>query len=170
MRFDPKLIHPDEAPLAADGEIDLHDELAALAEQLRDDATYLAARYPATGNVSPLLRGTPNPSVRLKSGGAKDPSSRRRAAIVAGAVSGCALALALAVAGVWLMPGPLADMAEGQAAIAATAVERPAAAAALVHPSSHPATVSLADLSTPELEALLDLWQEEPGRGISVSF
>ena len=47
MSFDPKLIHPDEPPLTPAGDIDLPDDLAALAEQLSDDATHLATCYPA---------------------------------------------------------------------------------------------------------------------------
>src|SRR5262245_4554614 len=47
MRFDPKLIHPEEPPLDAAGELDLPADLAALGEQLRDDAAHLAAKFPS---------------------------------------------------------------------------------------------------------------------------
>ena len=47
MPFDPRIIHPDEAPLGPNGDLDLPDDLSALAEQLADDAAHLSARYPA---------------------------------------------------------------------------------------------------------------------------
>jgi hypothetical protein len=55
MRFDPRLIHPDDPPQKTGGELDLPADLAALAEQLSDDAAHLAARYP----------GPPDPQVAL---------------------------------------------------------------------------------------------------------
>jgi hypothetical protein len=57
--FDPKIRHPDSLPAMQpidDG--DLPRDLAALGEQLRDDAAWLAARYPVNSpdaeRVSPL--------------------------------------------------------------------------------------------------------------------
>ena len=47
MRFDSRLIRPDDPPERSDGELDLPDHLAALAEQLADDSAHLARKYPA---------------------------------------------------------------------------------------------------------------------------
>src|SRR5437660_201191 len=55
MRFDPKLVHPDQPPLSPDGDLDLPDELAALALQLADDAAHLSACYPPSSR-KPMAR------------------------------------------------------------------------------------------------------------------
>ncbi|HEX5105843.1 MAG TPA: hypothetical protein VFV87_18625, partial [Pirellulaceae bacterium] len=66
MPFDPKLIHPDQAPLFPDGEIDLPPDLAALGEQLRDDARHLAACYPADRDAANSLPAGKQRSRRWK--------------------------------------------------------------------------------------------------------
>jgi hypothetical protein len=45
--FQPRLIHPEPPPEDSEGDLDLPDDLSALADQLQDDATHLANRYPA---------------------------------------------------------------------------------------------------------------------------
>ena len=66
MPFDPRLIHPDDAPLGPDGDLDLPDDLSALAEQLSDDAVHLSARYPASREpqvaLAPLVVAPPPPA------------------------------------------------------------------------------------------------------------
>lgn len=47
MRFEPRVIPGDEPPTDEAGELLLPDDLQALADQLFDDASHLAARYPA---------------------------------------------------------------------------------------------------------------------------
>jgi hypothetical protein len=50
MRFEPRLIRPDEP----DDSLELPADLAELAEQLSADADYLAARYPAHADAQPV--------------------------------------------------------------------------------------------------------------------
>lgn len=159
MPFDPKLIPPDDAPLLPDGEIDLPADLAALGEQLRDDARHLAQRYPIGGAVV----------------SARPAASRSRPwkRIVVLAASGLATALAVVVA-VQLI-GPLGRQNQKTMAPARDVAERAPAAtaapAASVPGVGSPTTISLTELSGPELEALIDLWQREPlpkeGTGIA---
>src|SRR5262249_5244777 len=146
MRFDPKVVRGDNAPLTPDGEIDLPAELAELAEQLGDDAAHLAATYP------------PVRTTRLKS---PSGSWRKRVAIVAAAFGGLSLAVAIILAVV--LQGPLVasrSEAGGPAQLAPSLTS--------VSPVPE-ATVSLVDLSGPELEAWLDLMERE-SRNVSVSF
>jgi hypothetical protein len=165
MRFDPKLIHPDEAPLLPSGDIDLPADLAALGEQLRDDAAHLAARYSAEdGELAAGLA----PAVR----------SRKwiRIAALAGTA---AAALVVTVIGIDQFgridrTAPVVAVRPPSAVPHRTvpydAVPADHAAVKVSTPSSaeFPAlggsmtTVSLTDLSGPEFEALLDLWQREP--------
>lgn len=159
MPFDPKLIQPDDAPLLPGGEIDLPADLAALGEQLRDDAQHLAQRYPAGGAEAGVI---PAP-------GRSRPW--KKFAVLAG--SGLATTLAVVVA-VQLI-GPLGRQNQTTMAPAGDVAEHtPAATAApatLSPTGSSPTTISLTELSGPELEALIDLWQREPapkdGTGIA---
>jgi hypothetical protein len=158
MPFDPKLIQPDDAPLLPSGEIDLPADLAALGEQLRDDAQHLAQRYPAAATGA---------GVALASG------RRPWKKIVVLAGSGLATALAVVVA--VQVIGPLGRQNQTTMAPAHNALEHApavtAAPVASVPGAGSPATISLTELSGPELEALIDLWQREPspkdGTGIA---
>lgn len=47
MPFDPHVIHPEEPPLDAAGDLQLPDDLAELAAQLGEDSKFLAELYPA---------------------------------------------------------------------------------------------------------------------------
>ena len=150
MRFDPKVISAEEPPLASDGEIELPADLSALAEQLGDDAAHLADCYQpgrATHQMPP------------------SPASRRRGiAIATAALGGSALAAAIAITLIgWQGPAPLATSASSTKSDALPPSFRGVSATA-------EASVSLADLSGPELEAWLDLMEREPGHRISVSF
>ena len=152
MPFDPKLIQPDDAPLRGDGEIDLPADLAALGEQLRDDAQHLAARYP-TG--SELAANRPVPA------SARRPDRWKKVMVLA--ASGLAAALAVVVA-VQLMNSPQSNPEVATVPVAPR--NDPNEPTAEVSAAAAPvATVSLTELSGPELEALLDLWQREPARG-----
>jgi hypothetical protein len=161
MSFDSRLIQPDDAPLRGDGEIDLPADLAALGEQLRDDALHLAQRYPAGAELS-AMRPEPASATRVQA------RSWKKVAVLAAS----ALATVLAgVVAVELMNSPRGNPhvaivpANPDAKLVEPAIAAPAAIAA-------PPTISLTELSGPELEALLDLWQREPARadGTGVSF
>ena len=158
MPFD--LIQPDDAPLRGDGEIDLPADLAALGEQLRDDALHLAKRYPAGAELT-ATRPEPASAVRARS------RSWKKVIVLAGS----ALATVLAgVVAVQLMDVPPSTP---RVAIAPGASEPLSATPAVIPAAFAPApTISLTELSGPELEALLDLWQREPARadGTGVSF
>jgi hypothetical protein len=163
MPFDPKLIQPDAAPLLPDGEIDLPADLTALGERLRDDALHLARCYPAGGAVA--------------GASAAAPRSRPWKKMAVLATSGLATALAVVVAVQVVGPLgnrrqtiPAADRGAEHQAVAATDTTATTAAEAISGTS--PAAISLTELSGPELEALIDLWQREPpsAEGSSISF
>jgi hypothetical protein len=162
MPFDPKLIPADDAPLLPSGEIDLPADLAALGEQLRDDAQHLARRYPAGGDVVAV----------------RPAASRTRpwTKIAVLATSGLATALAVVVA--VQVVGPLGNRRQAMPAVGGgaehqpiVAADRAASKATESIPATSPPTISLTELSGPELEALIDLWQREPtpkeGTGIA---
>lgn len=162
MPFEPQLIHPEDPPLTPDGELQLPGDLAALAEQLGDDSRHLAARYPAARPRGPLAPRAAMPQVTLAAGGAN--SHRwQKATILAGSSLAtllfCLVAIQQFASGV--KPGPI-EMAARATAPAGTAVATPrpavAPAAVMAVPSISP-TISLGDLSGPELEAVFDLWQ-----------
>jgi hypothetical protein len=156
MPFDPRLIQPDDAPLLPDGEIDLPPDLAALGEQLRDDALHLAARYqPGSAVGRELVQPASASRVRSR--------TWKKVAVLA--TSG----LATVLAGVLDVQMLGSRQANPRVAVAPDAPqENPSEPAAI--PASLPTSigsppmVSLTELSGPELEALLDLWQREPGQ------
>lgn len=161
MPFDPKLIPPDDAPLRPDGEIDLPAELAALGEQLRDDAQHLAKRYPAARDgaapVAIVARA------RARSWG--------KVAVLAASAAATVLAgvVALQIA---IPQKATPSVAERPDSAGNNAVVAPEAVPAAGESIGSPTTVSLTELSGPELEALIDLWQREPSRaeGTGISF
>jgi len=168
MPFDPKLIQPDDAPLRGDGEIDLPADLAALGEQLRDDALHLAARYPAGAELT-AMRREPAAAVRSRSDSGGGLRVWKKVAVLAGS----ALATVLAgVVAVQLMDVPQSNPRVAVApgiSVSEPGVAMPTEIPAPIAPAP---TISLTELSGPELEALLDLWQREPERaeGTGVSF
>jgi hypothetical protein len=157
MPFD--LIQPDDAPLLPGGEIDLPADLAALGEQLRDDALHLAKRYPAATQTELARR---EPATRSL--------SWKKLAVLA--TSG----LATVLAGVFAVQFGMSQRGGPQKlnapAVPVAKADEPSAAAAVPATIAAPPTISLTELSGPELEALLDLWQREPDRaeGTGVSF
>jgi hypothetical protein len=157
MPFDPKLIHPDDAPLLPDGEIQLPDDLAALADQLSDDAAHLSARYPASAQPQLALAAELTLSAaRLKS------QSRRRAAILLG-VGAASVALCLLPfvrpSREMPSPAPRERFVDSRPALIPAARPMPAAT-----------NLSLGELSAPEMEALFDLLERDTTRSGSVSF
>lgn len=159
VRFDPKLVSPAEAPLDAHGEIDLPDDLLELASQLRDDAAYLAAQFPAGA-----------PTI------AAEPVTRRRgwtrfvgigAAVAAALVLMISLAYRPAVGPVETASPAIAPPANTHRVAAvephapASRESVPAASGPRIQRLPWAPTPALNEVSGPELEGLLDLWQNE---------
>lgn len=171
MPFDPKLIQPDDAPLRADGDLDLPGDLARLAEQLSDDAACLASRYPASACGDAVLAAELVESAkRIKS------ASRRRMISAVGAGLAAVAGLAALVA----FAPSLFQQSSSDRADALPLAGRPSfrtAAAPIVVPvvestslPVRPPSLSLGELSGPEMEALFDLLQHDPRRAGSISF
>ena len=155
MPFDPKLIHPDDAPLLPSGEIHLPDDLAALAEQLSDDAAHLSACYPAAGQAQVALASElATSAARLKS------QSRRRVAVFLGVGVASLLLCSLPFI------RPLRDTLPHprEEVVNSASIMAPAA-----RPASATATLSLGELSAPEMEALFDLLEGD-SHSSSISF
>ena len=159
VRFDPKLVPPAEAPLDAHGEIDLPDDLLELASQLRDDATYLAAAFPA---AAPAKLAEP---VTRRHGWTRWTGI--------GAAVAAALVLMLSLA---YRPAGRPVETASPATAPPTNVHRVAVAEAHAPAPREPVPATtgpriqrlpwapipaLIEVSGPELEGLLDLWQNE---------
>lgn len=174
MPFDPKLIREDDASF--EGDLQLPDDLALMAQQLGDDATRLAATYPP-----------PMPAVLAS---AQQVAPRRKNAWLMRSLAGTALAVGLvtisvlasnsynkvtgerpASAGRSLGAGENGgkDMQPHQPAYA---VRSPLAHESPSPPSQVPVTPAswLGDTSGPELEALMDLWERDQPAVRSLSF
>ena len=162
MPFDPRLIHPDDAPLRADGDLDLPDDLSALAEQLSDDAAHLSARYPASREPQVALAAELVASAER----IKRRAWRRSALLVgAGLASVAAIGLTVGMFSQRSDPSRRPDLAGSAPASAAKEIDT----VPVSYPVSSSATLSLGELSGPEREALFDLLQRDSTRG-SVSF
>lgn len=194
MRFDPRLIHPDEPPERADGELDLPDHLAALAEQLTDDAVHLARRYPAEMPVPVGLAAR----LAREAEAVKRAGQVHRARLIAWLSVATVAAIAVSTGIVMLSPGvPAQAPRQVSRAVSAAPAEaavpdqtisgRTARASVALRPlgvtSGEPAPIlreisagpdspalSLGDLSGPEMEALFDLLHRESPDVASVSF
>jgi hypothetical protein len=194
MRFDSRLIHPDDPPQRADGELDLPDHLASLAEQLTEDAAHLALNYPAE---SPALLSLAA-KLACEAETVKRAGQARRARLIAWLSVATVAAVAVSTSIVILSPGnptqvprqvsQSADAAQAEAGFPNQAVASPTARVPLpprplggasgepasilrevsVGPGS--ATLSLGELSGPEMEALFDLLHRESPAVASVSF
>ena len=149
MPFDPKLIREDDARFG-EGDLQLPDDLAHLAEQLGEDASRLAATYPS-----------PTPRVLAVS---RQPSSRRNTWLTR-SFAGTALAAGLVtISFVALNSYPQPAVVPAPAKN--TLVRVPGAEPLVpVTPASF-----LGDTSGPELEALMDLWEQDRPAVRSLSF
>jgi hypothetical protein len=156
MPFDPELIHPDDAPLLPSGEIHLPDDLAALGEQLSDDAAHLSACYPAAGEANVALASElATSAARLKS------QSRRRVAILLG-IGAASVALCV-------LPFIRSSRETPQVPREGIVDSRSGAVPA-ARPMPAATNLSLGELSAPEMEALFDLLERDSARSGSVSF
>ncbi|MFN0018304.1 MAG: hypothetical protein ACKVP0_08600 [Pirellulaceae bacterium] len=162
MPFDPKLIRDDDANF--EGDLQLPDDLALMAQQLGDDAARLAATYP--------------PPMPVVLADARQVAPRRKNAWLMRSLAGTALAVGLVTISVVALntqQPPDANLATPKI------VDRsPPAGSLVVHESpvtrSNPPTVPvtpaswLGDTSGPELEALMDLWEKDQPAVRSLSF
>jgi hypothetical protein len=171
MPFDPRLIHPDEPPLRPDGELDLPADLAALAEQLGDDAAHLSACYSADYDNADRVPQVALAAELVRSAGRiKRHHWFRSAAVVGtGLATVVALGISLIIAA---QQAPQTDGPSHPLAIAPVPrSERPlSTSAAWVDPLPAAPALSVGELSGPELEALLDLLDSEPRSMASISF
>ncbi len=155
MPFDPKLIREDDANFER-GDLQLPDDLAHLAEQLGDDAARLAAIYPA-----------PTPKVLAVS---LQPTSRRHTWLTR-SFAGTALAAGLVTISIWASNSYQPFGEHPHPAI----VPAPTTNTFVVTPSAEPSipvtpASFLGDTSGPELEALMDLWEQDQPAVRSLSF
>jgi hypothetical protein len=188
MHFNPRIIGADDDGTPSSGPTEpsmrLPDDLALLGEQLADDAAYLAAVYrPKTAN-RPNTVYWPKTATPAS---AKNRMSKKRAGLFA--VVSAAAALVVAV-GVW-RAADSPEPADFAAADNADTLERHQAGTVPVASvgGSHAAPVAFVqasvrgaehvdaepaiwfyELSTPEQEALLDLWEEEAPKKRELSF
>jgi len=163
MPFDPKLIPEDNAGF--EGDLKLPDDLAVMAEQLGEDAARLAATYPPRRRTE-LCSVQPVPS-------------RRSSTWLARSLAGTALAAGLVTISLVAMNSYQPD--EQPAAVRSSGDEngntqaqphRPAHAGRSPAEREIPVTPAswLGDTSGPELEALMDLWEQDQPKVRSLSF
>jgi hypothetical protein len=163
MPFDPRLIHPDDAPLGADGDLDLPDDLSALAEQLSEDAAHLSARYPASREPQVAIAAELVVSAeRIKR------RAWRRSAFLVGAGLASVAAIGLTVA-MFSQRSELSPRPEFVKSPSAASPREVLDAVPVSYPAPSSTALSLGELSGPEREALFDLLQRDSTRG-SVSF
>lgn len=176
MPFDPKLFRDDDANF--EGDLKLPDDLALMAEQLGDDANRLAALYPP-----------PLPAV-LAVSRPKTATPSRRSSWLTRSLAGTALAVGLVTLSLVVMN--TSRQSNGEKPVPAGRLgivdenggkglrpHRPAYAGRppLAHESPSPSRQVpvtpaswLGDASGPELEALMDLWEQDQPAIRSLSF
>jgi hypothetical protein len=175
VRFDPNYIPGEDAPLLDGGEIDLPDDLLELAAQLRDDAAYLAERYPAdlsarSASEGRLVASESSPELETVRQTSADPRSRIGLKVVT-AIGSMAAALAITVA---VSPMFWHDAAANNNSVAVSppAAAAPATSDIIIHEPTTPGgprigqlpwapTPAIGEVTGPELEGLLDLWQND---------
>jgi len=178
--FQPRLIHPDPAPADNEGELQLPDDLAALAEQLQNDVAYLSNCYPpaAPSKAAPLPGATAVASS----------SVRMRITVLTTAAAAVAVALSIALFANRLQ---LAEHAERriqpatsdrsaldrQQSIVSEGAEQGTAFESLVPESASQDALSqseslllLGEATGPEREGLLDLLQQTASTETGISF
>ncbi len=166
VRFDPKLVPPAEAPVDVSGELDLPDDLLELASQLRDDAAHLAAHYPASAPLSAAPTAAPAATRRR--------GLPRWARIGAAVAAALLLLVSLAYRPTILpretasppVPTPasttqLAVMEVVESHTTEPRATSPSAVGPRIQRLPWAPTPALNEVSGPELEGLLDLWQND---------
>jgi hypothetical protein len=172
MPFDPQLIREDDSDFS--GELKLPDDFALMAEQLSDDAARLAAAYPPPTLVVTRFSGFAN---RLK------PVTTNK--WLTRSFAGTALAIGLVAISLVAMNANLhkddsVATPSAPSPIAGPAVDlggKPLGSYLATNPPSSadpkiPVTPAsyLGDASGPELEALMDLWEQDQPAVRSLSF
>jgi hypothetical protein len=169
MPFDPKLIPPDDAPMRPDGELDLPADLTALAGQLSADAAFLATCYPAAHGPQVTLAAELVESAERTG---KRAGRRTTLLVSAGLASVIAVGLAVSLAALHYAARLTGEgVAESQVDLTGPSARSTISASVPnTNSSRSPITLSLGELSGPEMEALFDLLERDANRGSSVSF
>jgi hypothetical protein len=170
MPFDPRLIHPDDAPLRADGELDLPADLAALANQLADDAVRLSARYPANREPQVALAAQLVESAERIKATADRRRARKWLTFISGAGVASVVAVVLSLSG-WRPPAdeqPVPPATFSPVLAGENGTPSSTKIGSLVAPPG--TALSVGDLTAPEMEALFDLLQRDSNSTSSVSF
>lgn len=153
----------DEPPLPEEFlEQELPADFAALGEQLGADAQRLASVYPACQPPLELIAAL--------GGDTRRTSLPRQILGLASAAAGILLMLGLigfALSPAWLAQRPAEPQPVPNPAVEMVHQPQPRELPELQPVSYHPALV---DMNGPELEGLLDLWQEQPQPGAKISF
>ena len=165
MPFDPNIIREEDAGF--EGDLKLPDDLALMGEQLGDDAARLAATYPP-----------PVPAVLAAVSRREKAAQTRRTSWLTRSLAGTALAAGLVTISLVASNSYRPQNANHPLPAAASPVSR-----ALVvnekaptptgsQPQKIPVTPAswLGDTSGPELEALMDLWEQDQPAAGSLSF
>lgn len=166
MPFDPNIIREEDASF--EGDLKLPDDLALMAEQLGDDAVRLAATYP------PPVSAVPAAS---REASAAQSSSRRKAWLTR-SLAGTALAAGLVTISLVASNSYRPQSANHPLPATASPVSRAlvvnekASTPTSTEPQKIPVTPAswLGDTSGPELEALMDLWEQDQPAAGSLSF
>jgi hypothetical protein len=164
MSFNPNLLPGDEPDF--DGE--LPADFAALGEQLQSDATRLSSVYPACQPPTKLMQALASQS---------QPSWSRRKVFAVVTSAAAAVLLVVGLIAVAVSPDVLRIARDEPAAVPNSVPTLPDNS--LVHVPTLPEHADLQpvsfrpavmDVTGPELEGLLDLWQEQPPVAGSISF
>ena len=164
MPFDPNIVREEDAGF--EGDLKLPDDLALMAEQLGDDATRLAATYPP-----------PVPRSRTEHCSVPRPAPHRTSWLTR-SLAGTALAAGLVT--ISLVASNSYRPQDANHPLPATAspvsralvVNEKASTPTSTEPQKIPVTPAswLGDTSGPELEALMDLWEQDQPTVRSLSF
>lgn len=200
MRFEANLIHPDDPPLRADGELDLPDDLAQLGDCLRDEALQLADRYPADRfgeSIRPVAAepaADANQQVELANGRASRETAATRTdsrgrVIVAGTFTTALIVAVVSSVAVWRLSSRTQPMDAEAVSGSRIVSEEPAAEVPSTELSrtdgepsrdansfdvphatvEQPAAVFFLEATGPELEGLLDLWEQQSPERTKIS-
>ena len=169
MPFDPRLISEDDADFDAAADLQLPADLALMAEQLGDDAARLAATYPPP--VPAVIAAVSRQKTDV-------PSVSRRNAWLTRSLAGTALAAGLITISLVASNSYRPQNANHPLPAAASS---PAIDSLVAHEPATPKSTQpqkilvtpaswLGDTSGPELEALMDLWEQDQPAVRSLSF